>query len=362
MTDAQGAVRSAPKAQAPAGAELLGPQGAVATPRQYACHTGCVGSRAMVNIPSWWSRVQALRPPMLRLAPVLGQAHFGQGLVALMAALLAAFVHLGAPKAPELWRWIDVVGEGGLGVMAGVWLVQLRASRPAGRVTNLLCLGLSFLLLGQWVDVLDEFWSLPKTAYWDNWLESTLVPLGTLLLTLGLHHARQEQLALTEALLKRERLFREHRSLDGVTQLGDAAYMAAQITVEQRWRRRAGLVMLRIADFETLAREHGLAEADRCLQAASHLLLLNLSPNDLLCRYGADRFCVLLPGAGAAEAHDQAQHLAAALSGLAHHTRRGERLCWVGVGCAGEVDAHTPAEEQLLRLHQRLLQRAGPSP
>lgn len=236
-----------------------------------------------------------LRPPAF--APVLGVGHFGHALALALALQLLAFALAADAKPVMQWSGTDIAGEGSLVAMAAVWLAQLRASRPGGRVTDWLCVGLAGLLLGQWADLLDEFWRLPKAVVWDNVLESTLLPLGALCLTIGLHHWRLEQRALGEQLVKRERLFREHRSVDAVTQLGDAGYMAAQIAIEQQQGRPGALVMLALEDgvgegagegagtLAGIAREHGLAEADRLLQALTHLLLLNLRAQDLLCRY-----------------------------------------------------------------------------
>lgn len=285
---------------------------------------------------------------------MLGLAHFGQVLALLMVGLVWLFGWQAVAKPFEQWRWMDIAGEGGMALMAGIWLVQVRSSRPAGRVTSLLCLGLACVLLGQWVDLLDEFWALPKAAVWDNWLESTLVPLGTLLLTWGLHHWRHEQQTLTAQMLKRERLFREHRSLDGVTQLGDAGYMGAQIDIEQRLQRPAALAMLSLEGFDSVVRTHGLAESDRLLQAASHLLLLNLRPDDLLCRYAADRFCVLMPGLQGPQAEAHVDHLRHALSSLAHHARSGARVQLQARVAVAMVDALAAPESQLRALARRL--------
>lgn len=305
-----------------------------------------------MNLGSARLRLASLQPPSL--APVLGLSGFGRLLLLAMALILYCFQDQSVAKPLARWNWVDIVGEGGMVVMAGVWLTQLRASRPAGRVTDLLCLGLAGMLLGEWVDALDEFMLLPKSVLWDNWLESTLVPLGMLLVTWGLHLWRQEHRVLTEQLLRRERIFRDHRSLEGVTQLGDARYMAAQVALEQRMQRPAALVMLGTQDFEARVREHGLAEADRLLQATSHLLLLNLPPDALLCRYAADRFCVLLPGAGAEAAQAQAAHLQAALDHLAHHTRAGLRLRLCARSAWALVQQPAPADEQLVALARRL--------
>ncbi|HEX2012974.1 MAG TPA: diguanylate cyclase, partial [Roseateles sp.] len=244
---------------------------------------------------------RALRPPPL--APVLGLQHYGHGMLLAMALLLLPFALQGAPRPLPQWRWMDLLGEGGMALMVGVWLAYLRASRPAGPVTDWLCLGMSGMLLGAYVDMLDEFWLLPKAMLWDNWLESLLTPLGMALLTWGLHRWRQEQLALNRQLAQRERVFRDHRQIDALTQLGDAGYMAAQIALERQAGRPGHVLMLGWQGFDAaVARRRGLAEADRMLQAAGLLLALQLHPDELLCRYAGDRFVVLLPGRGAADA------------------------------------------------------------
>jgi diguanylate cyclase (GGDEF)-like protein len=210
--------------------------------------------------------------------------------------------------------------------MVGVWLAYLRSSRPAGPVTNWLSLGMTAMLLGAYVDMLDEFLMLPKAVLWDNWLESVLTPLGMLLLTRGLHLWRQEQLALRRQLGARERVFRDHRRIDALTQLADAGYMAGQIELERSAGRAGTVLMLGWQGFEAVARRHGLAEADRMLQAAGQLLALHLRPDDLLCRYAGDRFVLLLPGDGGAPAEALARELQQALAAWGHNLEGGGRL------------------------------------
>ncbi len=273
-------------------------------------------------------------------APVLRVQHFGHALLLLMSGVLWLFGQYGALKPVLQWQWIDILGEGGMALMLGVWLTQVRASRPAGIVTNWLCLGLATMVLGAWVDWMDEFWALPKAVLWDNWMESTLTPLGVALLTWGLHLWRQEQLVLNEQLRQRERVFREHRSMDGVTQLGDASYMAQQVELERRAARPGALVMLGFDGFDAVLREHGLAQAERMLQSAGQILLLNLSPDALLCRYGADRFVLLLPGCTEAEAHAVAADLRIALMSFVFHTSPGGariKLSVAAASCSTEV-------------------------
>lgn len=288
-------------------------------------------------------------------APVLRLQHFGHALLLLMSGVLWLFGQGGALKPVVQWQWIDVVGEGGMALMLGVWLTQLRASRPAGVVTNWLCLGLATMVLGAWVDWMDEFWALPKAVVWDNWMESTLTPAGVALLTWGLHLWRQEQLVLNEQLRQRERVFREHRSLDGVTQLGDASYMAQQVELERRAGRAGALVMLGFDGFDAVLRDHGLAQTERMLQAAGQLLLLNLSPDALLCRYGADRFVVLLPGCGGDGARVAADDLRQALSSFVFHIGPGRaRVKLSVVAAASGTESHEAPHDVMLGLIGRL--------
>ncbi len=283
-------------------------------------------------------------------APVARLEHFGHAMLLLMAGVLWLFGQSGTLKPLALWRWIDIVGEGGMALMLGVWLTQVRASRPGGVVTNWLCLGLASLVLGAWVDWMDEFWALPKSVLWDNWLESTLTPLGVAVLTWGLHLWRQEQLVLNAQLRQRERVFREHRSLDGVTQLGDASYMAQQVELERRAGRTSALVLVGFAGFDEVLRAHGLAQAERMLQSAGQLLLLNLAPDALLCRYGADRFVVLLPNRTAQQAQQAAETLRAALAAFVFHVDADTRVQLAAVAASGTTAGSASAQDRMLQL------------
>lgn len=222
---------------------------------------------------------------------------------------------------------MDICAEGGTAVMSALWALLILGSRPGGRVTTLLAGGLMAIMLGAWADCLDEFFVIPAAQYWDNWLEA-LMPLGMLLLTAGLYDWRQEQFSLNEHMQKRERLFRDHRSFDRLTQLADAGYLRRQILLEQERHpdRPAALVLLDLNDFHRVNREYGSREGDRLLQAVGHLLLLNLRPQDLLCRYAGDRYAILLPDSGAAQAGWMAAHLERAVATLAHHARDGGRI------------------------------------
>ncbi len=269
------------------------------------------------------------------------------------AACLLLYGSLGQAKPLETWKWMDIIGEGGTALMSALWALLILGSRPGGRVTLLLAGGLSAIMLGAWVDCLDEFFDIPDQQLWDNWLESLLTPGGMLTLTLGLYFWRQEQWSLNEHMQKRERLFREHRSFDRITQLANADYLRRQLRLEQeRDPGGSALILLDVDDFHLINREQGQQEGNRLLQAISHLLLLNLRPEDLLCRYAGDRYAILMPGATPGMAATQARHLQQALRSLAHHTRSGARLHISGRVAWAQL---TPDTEALLsRLDQEL--------
>lgn len=253
------------------------------------------------------------------------------------AALAGTFVALlyagaGATKPVDAWKWFDIASEGGTALVAAAWGLIVLGARPDGHVTRLLAAGFAAIMVGSWADCLDEVFAIDKAVLWDNALE-VLVPLGMVVLTAGMFYWRQEQASLTEHLKKRERLFRDHRAFDRVTQLADARYLRAQLA---RQRGGCALVLLDIDGFHRINREHGQAEGDRALQAVSHMLLLNLRNDDLLCRYAGDRFAVLMPGQDDAAAGEAARHLCAMVAMMRHHTLAGGVLVPLTLrhGCA----------------------------
>ena len=247
---------------------------------------------------------------------------FSAGLALVVWYLL--YANIGTAKPFHSWKWMDIVSEGGTALMAGVWFLFTLSSRPGGRVTNLLAGGLAAIMLGSWADCLDEFYRISKDQVWDNWLEA-LVPCGMLLLTGGMYYWRQEQFRLNDHLRKRERLFRDHRAFDRITQLANADYLRDQIRLEQSGRPGVdcALVLLDIDRFHLINREFGQQEGDRVLQAVGHMLLLNLRGDDLLCRYAGDRFAILMPDTALAEAEALAGHLCAMVGQMRHHGKAG---------------------------------------
>jgi diguanylate cyclase (GGDEF)-like protein len=282
-------------------------------------------------------------------------------MIVIAGLCIALYAGLGTGKPFAVWNGVDIASEGGIALMSAVWSLIILTSRPSGRVTTLLAGGLSAIAFGSWVDCLDEFFAIPHTHYWDNWLESLPILSGVLALTAGLYLWRQEQFSLNEHMQKRERLFRDHRSFDRITQLANADYLRRQIHLEldRNPQQPCALILLDVNQFHLINRKYGQREGDRLLQAISHLLLLNMRPDDLLCRYAGDRFAILMPATNQDQANRTAQHLEQVVNLLAHHTRNLGEPILVSVRIACAVADSGP--EMLLNELNAALEPAPPS-
>ena len=243
-------------------------------------------------------------------------------LICFLLALLIAVLYASAGVAKPLhaWDWMDIASEGGTTALAGCWLLMLLSSRPGGLVTRWLSGGLAAIMLGNWADLMDEFFKMGPALQWNHWLEA-LVALGMVTVTVGMYFWRHEQAHLNQHLEKRERLFRDHRAFDRITQLADARYLRRQIQAERQRRpgQACAVALLDIDGFHLINRTFGQREGDRALQAVGHMLLLNLRSDDLLCRYAGDRFAVLMPNTSTPDAASLAQHLCAMVGQMRHH-------------------------------------------
>lgn len=287
------------------------------------------------------------------------------GLLLLLAnAALLLFLAAGDPKSFAQLSWADIVGEGGSAVLALAWVILVLKSRPSGRVTRLLATGLGCLFFSWWVDTLDEFIQLPDTIVWDHWLESIPMPIGMLLLTLGIYHWHHEQLAISAQMTKREKLFRDDRLFDNVTPLGGADYLRQQLGIAlpqaRQQQQPLSLLMLDLNDFSAINRRFGFAEGDRVLQAVTQLLLLNLRQHDLLFRLAGDRFVALLLNTGEQQARLLATDVKAAVDHFAYHTQQqGERV-QLQSACAVAMAAEDTADTLLQRLNLALTHAKQP--
>ncbi|CAM3238565.1 GGDEF domain-containing protein [Pseudomonas floridensis] len=279
---------------------------------------------------------------------------------------LLAFLAFGDIKYVSEWKWLDIVGEGGSALLSLIWLFLVFKSRPAGRVTNYLSIGLSCVFFSWWIDALDEFIRLPSEIEWDHWLESGPMPVGLILLTIGIYHWHREQLAISAQMEKRERGFREHRLYDKLTPLGSADYLKRQLvlSLEQSLTEQQPLSLLAVDvdGFSAINHAYGHAEGDEVLSALSHLLVLNLRRQDLLCRLAGDRFVVLLPNTGESQAQVLALELQQAVTSLAHKSRQqGERI-HLSASVAVVMALNETPDNLLRRLNLSLARARRPLP
>lgn len=279
-------------------------------------------------------------------------------LFACCQAGLVLYLIYGTPKAWSSWHWMDILGEGGSALLVLCWIALMVRGRPAGRVTDFLLLGLGCVFFSLWMDTLDEFIRMPAHIVWDSWIESAPMPIGLLLVTVGIFLWHQEQLAISKLLVKRERIFRDHRLFDALTPLADANYFKAQLMLAsdeaQRNAQPLSVLLLDMQHFDHINREHGFDEGNRILQTISQLLALNLRQHDLLCRLAGDRFVVMLPFTGSQLANQVAYDLEKSVQALAYyHSRHAEKINLQAMTTSTLVDNQSP-QEVLARLHVQL--------
>lgn len=213
--------------------------------------------------------------------------------------------------------WMDVIGEGGSACAMAIWIVFILGSRPKGRVTDLLTLGLGAMMVAFWQDALDEFIRIPAEQWWDQWFESVAMPVGISILTYGLYHWYQEQVVVNDILKKREQFFREHLWLDNITHINRVESLNKQLRIigEENGDNDLSVIMMDVDKFSAFNRVYGKQEGDRFLFQLAEFLQLNMREEDLLIRYAADRFTIILPRtdyvcaqAFAAELQDAVSH------------------------------------------------------
>lgn len=209
-------------------------------------------------------------------------------------ALYLCFSH-GVTKPTEQISWLDVVGEGSILLFALSWIVGAIVSRPPGRVTTLLIVGLNCFAFTATLDFLDEVFSYSAASDWLSMLESLPAAAGMVVMTAGLIGWHGEQKALNKQLQRREWSYRDHQQIDEVTQLYLADYWRER--ADDVCRRNLGgcALMLDINGFSQFNENHGYEEGNRFLQNIARLLVMHVRENDLVCRYAGDRFVVLLP-------------------------------------------------------------------
>lgn len=189
----------------------------------------------------------------------------------------------------------DVVGEGSIFILTIIWSLAVLMSRPKGRVTSFLIVGLSLFSCSSLIDVFDEFTD-PMNAYaWISLFESIPAAVGMIVMSFALYWWHKEQLSLNKQLNRRELDYRWHKEVDPITLLYRADYFIERAKSKLFDDRSTCIAVLDLVDFSSINRRFGLTEGDRILREIGQVILMNIHDTDLACRYAGDRFVLLLP-------------------------------------------------------------------
>ena len=222
-----------------------------------------------------------------------------QGLFSLSLTLLilalAMCVLAGTPEASGI-EWLDVLGEGSVTLVLLLWILALLISRPSGKLTQLLVIGLNLILFSSLLDLMDEFMDYSASSNWVSMMESIPASIGMVMTTFAVWQWHKEQLTLNAQWQTREGFVRNTEDLDPVTQLysGEHWMMRLEQAFAHKPRSYKTLVMLDINDFSQFNSQYGHKEGNRYLRGLSSMLSLSLPSSALVCRFAGDRFAILL--------------------------------------------------------------------
>ncbi|MBU2977911.1 GGDEF domain-containing protein [Alteromonas sp. C1M14] len=283
------------------------------------------------------------------------QSHLIGGSIATQAlALYLCFSH-GITKAAAQIAWLDVVGEGSVLVFALSWIVAAIVSRPPGRVTTLLIVGLNCFAFTTMLDFLDEVFSYSLASDWLSMLESIPAAVGMVVMTIALVAWHGEQKALNKQLQRREWTYRDHHQIDAVTQLYQADYWQERVE-ELCSRKLTGCaLMLDINGFSQFNQIHGYQEGNRFLQEIARLLVMHVRENDLVCRFAGDRFVLLLPNTHFSTAAAVARQIEVSVHHLAFKSGVNTTAVFQSVRTATlRIDGNKPVAQILANLQEML--------
>lgn len=229
----------------------------------------------------------------------LGQLPRNKGLLAMVILVVCSAVvlcgYFGHLKPLAQIEWLDILGEGSVGLLTLCWITAVLISRPPGKVTALLVSGLSLFSFSTLLDVLDEVTFYLHADTWLSVIESIPAAVGMIVMSYALYLWHQEQLALNRQLQRRELSYRSHQQIDSITQLYRADYWRSRAMELQEQGAASVVVILDINDFSRSNLRYGHSEGDRFLREISQLIVMNLRTVDLACRYAGDRFVILMP-------------------------------------------------------------------
>ncbi|MDO6694801.1 diguanylate cyclase [Aliiglaciecola sp. 3_MG-2023] len=262
--------------------------------------------------------------------------------------------------------WLDILGEGSVSLLSLLWIFFILVSRPPGRVTTALVVGLSCFLFSANLDLVDEFMFYENSAEGLSMVESIPAGVGMIIMSYALYQWHLEQLILNKQLHKRESSLRQHHQVDFITALYSAEYMRSQIDSELANTPSPdfAVAMLDINNFDVFNRKYGHDKGDQLLRELSDLILMNLRPSDLACRYAGDRFILFFPNTDLSTAEHIAEQIKKAIANIAFKPALSGESVFHQLTFAAETAKYGDVSESLLqRVNRRLenFKKNGPA-
>jgi len=123
-------------------------------------------------------------------------------------------------------------------------------------------------------------------------------------------------------------LLSEKAMIDGLTGLRNRAYLDERLDTElaeaRRHARPLACALLDIDHFKRFNDEHGHAVGDQVIRHVATVLRDTARAEDVVCRYGGEEFCLLLPCVNAAQAAVYAERARAELAAQPVELRTGK--------------------------------------
>jgi len=82
-----------------------------------------------------------------------------------------------------------------------------------------------------------------------------------------------------------------------------------QLKKASREKSQMSIIMIDIDKFKSINDNYGHQKGDEILSKVGNILLKNIRPTDICCRYGGEEFVIILPDTGPSEAEALAERL-----------------------------------------------------